>query len=380
MIAHSPYNRHILKDYLENLSEDEFIEDVICPLFNKNGYILYRMNSHGPGEHGKDIIFYRHVPVFYDHEFIVIQAKAERVTAHNVNKFSNQLLRALKVPFPGKGGGDRQANYVMFINSKTHSNDVNFEFHHLIDGKNNIKILSQENIIEMMVQFDLSPPAIDTKLEKYDGGANQSFEDLVREIIYSGDNIRINKFLDKQLKIETKQLSSEIKSLVINYIFDKWEEDPTWEGIVRPMKWLTYYFNFIQPDQYTYLLRVFQEYLSSNPSYKAENDTYAVANKITPEQIDTFEVEFLKLVTQKVRDLQLEKYPVLKKKFEDFVKSGFLDPENKKIVKLIGQYNEVREKIKKEKDQEVILELRSEFSDVQNKLYKFAYPEFDELE
>lgn len=378
MIAHSPFNRQIIKDYLENASEDEFIDDIICPLFGKNGYILYRMNSHGPGEHGKDIIFYRHVPLFYDQEFIVVQAKAERVTACNVTKFANQLTRAIRVPFPAKGGGQRQANYVMFINSKTHSNDVDFEFHHLVDEKNNIKILSQENIIEMIIQFDLRPADIDSKLEKYDS-ATQNFEDSIREIIYSGDNVKINKFMDKQLKLESRPLSSEIKSLIINYIFDKWEEDPTWDGIVRPMKWLNLYFDFIQPEQYGKLLDVFKEYGSSNPSYKAQNDTSNIIAKIRPEQINFFKDDFLKLIIQKVKDMQMAKYPLLKLKFEDFVKSGFLTEDNEIIVRFIEEFSNLKDKIMKEPDMDMKKELRPRLVEIQDIFYKYLYPDDDDI-
>ena len=114
-------NRKILKSFLESISEDEFIEKIVIPIFSKNGYILYRINSHGPGEHGKDLIFYRNVPVFYDHEFIIVQAKSEKVTSSNVGNFSQQLVRALRVPFPTKTGKtERQANYVIFMNSMPH--------------------------------------------------------------------------------------------------------------------------------------------------------------------------------------------------------------------------------------------------------------------
>ncbi|NOZ34090.1 MAG: hypothetical protein GXO80_02195 [Chlorobi bacterium] len=140
MIKPTSNNRQIIKSYLESLSEDDFIEEVIIPFYSKNGYILYRINTHGPGEHGKDIIFYRNISIFYDQEFIAVQAKAEKITAQNVTQYSNQLIRALRVPFPTKTGSEkRYANYVILMNSKTHTNDANFEFPYLIDGKNNIK-------------------------------------------------------------------------------------------------------------------------------------------------------------------------------------------------------------------------------------------------
>lgn len=59
MLLNTPENRLAITDYLENVGEDSFIEEFIIPFFSSNGYYLYRINSHGAGEHGKDIIFYK---------------------------------------------------------------------------------------------------------------------------------------------------------------------------------------------------------------------------------------------------------------------------------------------------------------------------------
>lgn len=374
MIIPSPYNRQILKDYLDDASEDDFIDNFIYPLFYKSGYISYRTNAHGPGEHGKDLIFYRDVPVFYDHEFVAVQAKAERAVASNVAKFSEQLLRALRVPFPMKSGGARLPNYVMFINSKTHSNDADFEFPSLVENKNNIKILSQENIIDLMIRLDIIPTIIKDKLDKYDA-VSQSFDDSVREIILSGDNAKINNFLDKQLKIESRPITTEIQALVINYIFDKWDENPGWDGTVRPMKWLDLYFHFIQPNQFDKLLSVFEEYTSPRPSYEARSHTASVVSKISSEQIDAFENEFIKIVVRKAKELDLEKFPHLKTKYQDFIKSPFVDETTLEIVSLINKFNKQKEKLRKEEDQDKKQALRPDFLKTQEKLYYVLYPE-----
>lgn len=129
MILKLPENRKMIIDYLEKVDEDTFIDEVVIPFFGSQGYQVYRINSHGPGEHGKDIIFYRHVPIFFESEFIAVQAKAEKVTTANVAKFSGQLSRALNTKFATRSGaGDLYPHYAIFINARKHSNDAYTEF------------------------------------------------------------------------------------------------------------------------------------------------------------------------------------------------------------------------------------------------------------
>jgi len=91
MILTLPENRKKIVEYLDNISEDDFIEEFIIPFFGSHGYQVYRINTHGPGEHGKDIIFCRYVPIFFESEFIAVQAKAERVKSSNVTSVMSTL-------------------------------------------------------------------------------------------------------------------------------------------------------------------------------------------------------------------------------------------------------------------------------------------------
>ena len=59
MILKNTANRKAINEYLNSVGEDDFIDDVVIPIFNQAGYATLRINSHGPGEHGKDTIFYR---------------------------------------------------------------------------------------------------------------------------------------------------------------------------------------------------------------------------------------------------------------------------------------------------------------------------------
>ena len=379
MIANNSYNRKVITEYLDKISEDKFIDEIIVPLFNKNGYILYRRNIHGPGEHGKDLVFYRHVQLFYDNEFIAVQAKAEKVNASNVSKFADQLVRALKVPFPGKSKGQIHPNYVLFINSQTHTNDANFEFHYLADMKDNIKILSRENVTELIIQFDLLPESLKGEIEVYEGTINtltgiDTFGEYLRNKILGSNNIEINKLLDSDLKIESRTPPPEIKALIVNYIFQKWSEDPSWAGTVKPMKWLRYYFDYIQPEQSPKLLRVIEEYISSSPSFEAAADTAGVVSKIAPDQIATFEQKFIEIVVQEVRNSTIIKHPLLRDKFNEFIKSGFMSEAYSTVKDRIMEYLETRERILKTPDEDKREPLRQALGKIDRDMYYFLYP------
>lgn len=368
MIKPTSQNRQLIKDFLESLTEDDFIEKVLIPMFNKNGYILYRLNTHGPGEHGKDLIFYRNVPLFFDHEFIVVQAKADRVTASNIAEFSNQLIRALRIPFPTKtGAGERQANYVMFINSKSHTNDANFEFPYLIDGKNNIKILSQENVIELIINNVFIPDELVNSLELYEFN-NLSLEQEIKNTIYSRDNDKIRYLFNTKLQIETATINSEIKSFLINYIFLIWNEDRSWNGTIMPMKWLNQYFDFIQPDQYEKLFQVVEEYASSYHSYEAYSDTCEIIRKLEVKHLKTFEDKFIDLIANRAFSYKMTDFPMLFEKLRMLIESNEIDDKYKNVGDIISEINSIKDKILMKKEPEKLDEHRQMLKELKEKL------------
>lgn len=342
MIKKSPGNRKKVKEYLESLSEDDFIEGVIIPLYNSYGYMTYRINSHGPGEHGKDIIFFKDRPLFYDHEFVIVQAKSEKVRASNVSKFSEQLVRAFKVPFPTKSGStNRFANYVVFMNSKTHSNDVDFEISYLVDGKENIKILSQENVIELIFKNDFIPENLIGVLEEYEFDSSD-FEDEIKRTLYSNDARKINFIFNTKIELEP-DLSDEMKDFIIKYIFKIWDEDRTFPGTVKPMKWLNKYFDFISDSEVPRLMDVIVEYASAYPSYEAYPNTTSIVSKIQINQIKLFEEEFIRFFAEKANWSDFSKYPLLMKKFNEYIESDKLSSKYKKIANAIKSFVNLRQ-------------------------------------
>lgn len=376
MIKTTAANRLIIKSYLSNLSEDELIEQVIIPLFNSSGYVVYRLITHGPGEHGKDIIFFRHVPLFYDHEFIVVQAKAEKVNAYNITHFAQQCLRAYKTGFASNSGGEnKKANYVLFINSKEHTNDATAEFPEMVENNNNIKILSQQNLIELFILQDFIPHDLIGKLDvaTYTG---YEFEERIRRILAGGNDKEIEALMNTELRIETREMSPEIKGYIINYIFLVWTDNWTWSGTVNPMKWIDTYFEMIQPEQFSKLFNVFKEYTSLFPSREAKRYTQSVIEKIKPLHIASFEMDFLLLIAKLCIENSISKYQPLEKLFRVFANSNLSKNSNIAIISKIREYIHIKDQISLTgKGEPSMASLQDSIKETKKALRIFLYPE-----
>lgn len=283
MILKLPENRKKIIEYLNNVDEDTFINEVVIPFFGSQGYQVYRINSHGPSEHGKDIIFCRYVPFFFENEFIAVQAKAEKVTKSNVTKFSDQLKRALKIKFaPRSGTGGLSPHYAIFINARTHTNDAYTEFPQLVDSPH-AKILSQENVCELIIQSGIAPRHLIEQLSISTPETQSKEDKVIFDTILGNNPADIDNLLDHKLKFLKDEIAPRTKELIIDYIYDRWQMDRSWEGTVKPMKWFDTYFDFINEKQYKYFVDVLEELTSTTPSFEALPYTSSVARKMTTE-------------------------------------------------------------------------------------------------
>lgn len=345
MISLTPENRKTVLNYLNSISEDSFIEDVIIPFYSSNGYYLYRINEHGPGEHGKDLIFYRHVPSFFDNEYIVVQAKAEKLTTSNVAKFAGQIKRALDVPFKLKSGShDQRPHYAIFLNARAHTNDADHEFNSMIHGNPHIKILSQENISELILRSGIGPKTLIDALSKDEVKLSASPADkLVFDTIMVNNPAAIDQLLDHQVKLIRRELTERSKRLIIDYIFERWKSNRSWEGTVKPMKWLNDYFDFFCDDQYVELMEVFREYTSSTPSFAASSDTYAVVRKVNNDVLSKINSEFIKFCAELSTYSSHQNKSVIFEKLRNLYNSGLIiHPKLKELSELILEANELR--------------------------------------
>lgn len=357
MILKLPENRKKIIDYLNKVNEDTFIDEFVIPFFGSQGYQVYRINSHSSGEHGKDIIFCKYVPVFFENEFISVQAKAEQVTTSNVSKCSEQLTRALKTKFaPRSGTGDLYPHYAVFVNARKHSNDAYTEFPQLVNSQH-VKILSQENVCELILQSGVAPKHLLEQLSMSTPNVQSKEDKVIFETILGNIPAKIDNLLDHQIKFLKDKIAPKTKELIIDYIFDRWEMDRSWAGTVNPMKWLNLYFDFLSLKHSKYLLRVFDELLSSTASFNALPYTQSVVKKITPELLASIEDEFIKYCAQRSRSYPRERIEYLFEKLKEFVDSKLIKDSNNLVlaekVLLIDKYRHEKKTKKKKIEEEV---------------------------
>jgi len=366
MILNIPENRKVVTEYLENLDEDTFIDEFVIPFFSSEGYYLYRINTHGTGEHGKDLIFYRHIPRFYDDEYLVVQAKSEKLTTSNVEKSNQQIQRALKLPFPAKSAGrELYAHYAVFINSKKHTNDADYEFHKLIRETPYIKILSQENVCELIMKTGIAPKHLLDRVSKGSPTTQSDEDKLVYETILENAPGEIDKLLDHRLKFMKDNLDAKTKELVINYIYDRWQNNRSWEGTVKPMEWFDMYFEFFTERQSEYFLAIFDELTSSTPSFKARQYTISVVKKITPELLVPIVEQFIKYCAEISSSFTREGGDILIKKLEEFMDSSLV--EDQRLIDNAAKIFELEESKKVGGEG---------YKALAQEVFEIAYPEF----
>jgi hypothetical protein len=345
MILNNPENRKAINSYLESVPEDDYIHEFVIPFYSSQGYTLYRINPHGPGEHGKDLIFYKHIPSFYDDEYLVIQAKSEKLTTGNVVKFSDQIKRALEITFSPKSGGARlQPHYAIFINSKQHTSDGELEFQEFIRGNPHIKILHQENVCELILKSGIGPKKLIDSLGKSTAEESSPEDELVCKTIMKNVLSEIDFLLEYKLKFMDETISVKTKEIVIGYIYDRWQRDRTWEGTVKPMKWFDTYFDFMTEKQYKYLITILEELSDWNPSYEAIGYTHSIVKKITPIMLKKIEEAFIifcaKFVLSPHNAPHGDYSPVILEKMRELRDSNLLTGRHLEIINKIIDFGE----------------------------------------
>jgi hypothetical protein len=325
MILNTPENRRLLLAYLANVVEDEFIEDFIKPFLSGEGYYLFRVNSHGPSEHGKDLIFYRHIPFFYDFEYIAVQAKAESVTTANVQKFADQLKRAYNTAFPLRTEG-RRANphYVLMINARRHTNEAEEELNDILKDYRHIKILSQDAVCEMIMRTGIVCEKVKIGLHISVTDKDTPEDREVYGVLMRNVSCEVKDLFTHRLGLVERHLSGKTKQIVIEFIYQRWMQDRSWSGTVQPMEWLNRYFSFMTRDQYPYLMDVIEEFASDYPSYEARGSVSSVFNHTTAEMISTFSEKFIGFCADIALSHKDKNRAQVMSKLEELLKSGLV--------------------------------------------------------
>lgn len=367
MLLKIPENRKAIIEYLNEIGEDGFIEDFVLPYFASYGYQVYRINEHGPGEHGKDIIFSRFIAFFLDTEYIAVQVKAEPARTSNVALFAHQIVRALRTSFPSRSGqGNLRPNQAIFINARRHTNDANNEFPELINGDAQfVRILSQENVCDLILNSGIGPKELIATLSISDKEAMGAEDKSVYDVLMGTDPKAIDHLLDYQLKLIQQYISPRLQEMIIDAIYARWQQDRSWDGTVKPMKWLDNYFDFLKEGQYKYLLDVINEGTSTTLSFAAEQYTLSIIRKIKPKMLASLANEFIPFSTKLATSFGWRNQELIFEKLKELSESDLVtDPSLKDLMQKTLTLLELRKvdyeaykKLKAELDQQLYPEM-----------------------
>lgn len=160
-------NNSIEKDWeniisiLKSMKEDELIDNVILPFLRSIGFSsVRRIEHHGPGEFGRDILPFFKYDEFMQKIFYAIQVKTGDITARNINPILDQAKTALSVSFIDHYDNTRKridkaiiifsgqltpdASRILEDNLEVNSNIV------FIDNSRLLELLRQNNLIHLI--------------------------------------------------------------------------------------------------------------------------------------------------------------------------------------------------------------------------------------
>ncbi|VVB93175.1 Uncharacterised protein [uncultured archaeon] len=141
-----------IRGYIKDLDEDTLIENVIIPLYEKRKFLLIRKPSHGPGEHGKDVIF-KKTDSFPRPIYHAIQAKAVKIDANNIGKIIDQAKAAFNVSFIDSYlKVETKTDFVEVITSGKVTSDAEKRFHDELPDRRHIILVDGDQLIDLIVQ------------------------------------------------------------------------------------------------------------------------------------------------------------------------------------------------------------------------------------
>ena len=191
----------------------------------------------------------------------------------------------------------------------------------MVADSQHVKILSQENVCELILKSGIGPKRLIKTLSKSIPDDSSKEDQQVFETILGNNPAEIDNLLDHKLKFIRDSISLRTKELVIDYTYDRWQLDRSWAGTVKPMAWLDTYFDFMTEKQYKYLIDVLEELISTNPSFEALSYTSSVIRKITPEILSTIVGPFILFCAKMVLSSHSDYKHLILKKLKDLKSS-----------------------------------------------------------
>ena len=141
--------------------------------------------------------------------------------------------------------------------------------------------------------------------------------------------------------------------------------DRSWVGTVKPMKWFDTYFDFFSQKHGKILLTIFDELLSSTPSFEALPYTQSIVRKITPELLVPIEDEFIKICAQSAISYPRDRIEYIIQKLKELVDAKLIKKKkNSDLAKKVL----LMDKYKREGESKKLKQ-------VEKQIYNIVYPD-----
>lgn len=261
-----------IRGYIKDLNEDTLIENIIIPLYQKRGYLLIKRPSHGPGEHGKDIIF--RIESFHRPIYHAIQAKAEKINVNNVGKVIDQAKAAFNVSFKDLYSNfETKVDFVEVITSGKVTDDAEKRFYDEINNRRHITIIGGEQLIDLIEKTKEELPKIKVSVINVNivlglSGVSSPINEKKFIEIKIQNHSKIPVFLKSpriRIKNETDYfpiIQNDMTSIPVPREIGKLDPGNSWEVLINPARYSEEDINNF--DYAVFIDKIGREYRSSS--------------------------------------------------------------------------------------------------------------------
>jgi hypothetical protein len=163
VIEEDPRLRIRLRQLVEALPEDKLIKFILLPLLVRMGFErLRKVEFHGPGEFGADVLPFRHRTPLGTLEYYALQGKAVRIHCSssqrgNAAEIVNQATQALAVSFVDDLDNTRKhLDRFIVATNKTISANARHFIEEAIEGRRNLLLLDLDRLVELILEHRLA--------------------------------------------------------------------------------------------------------------------------------------------------------------------------------------------------------------------------------
>ncbi|HEC88934.1 MAG TPA: hypothetical protein ENI52_06440 [Thermoplasmata archaeon] len=152
-----------IQQRLERLNEETLIIKVIKPLLHKMGFQEVRIQSHGPGEFGKDIYPFKFITPFGNVEYYSAQVKSTKIHGNvrkkegNITEIIRQAEKAFNTRFIDlEDNEEKKIDKLLIISNKKITSEAQREIQEELRGERKIIFIDLEKLTNLVIKYGLA--------------------------------------------------------------------------------------------------------------------------------------------------------------------------------------------------------------------------------